>query len=39
MMGLAGYLLYLLGVFVADEDDDWVNVNAVQPLDGVGSDV
>jgi hypothetical protein len=39
MIGLAGSLLDLLGVFVADEDDDWVNVDAVQPLNGMGCDV
>lgn len=31
--------LYLLGIFVADENDDGVDVNAVQTLDGVRSDV
>lgn len=32
-------LLDLLGVFVADKDDDGVDVDAVEPLDGVRRDV
>lgn len=32
-------LLDLLGVFVADEHDDGINVNTVEPLDGVRRDV
>lgn len=32
-------LLDLLGVFVADKNDDGVNVNAVESLDGVRADV
>lgn len=31
--------LYLLGIFVADENDDWVDVDAVETFDGVRSDV
>lgn len=31
--------LYLLGIFVADENDDGVDVNPVQTFDGVRSDV
>ena len=33
------YLLDLLCIFVADEDDNWINVNAVEPFDGVRGDV
>lgn len=33
------YSLYLLGIFVANEYDDWVDVNAVKTLDGVGCNV
>lgn len=32
-------LLDLLGVFVADKDDDGVDVDAVEPFDGVRCDV
>lgn len=32
-------LLDLLGVFVTDKDDDGVDVDAVEPLDGVRRDV
>lgn len=31
--------LYLLGIFVADENHDGVDVNAVQTFNGVRSDV
>lgn len=31
--------LYLLGIFVADENDDWVDVDAVETFNGVRSDV
>lgn len=34
-----GHLLYLLCVFVANENDDWVNVNAVKPFDSVRCNV
>lgn len=33
------YLLDLLGVFVADEDNYWINVNTVEPFDGVRGNV
>lgn len=33
------YSLYLLGIFVANEYDDWVDVNAVKTLDGVRDNV
>lgn len=33
------YSLYLLGIFVANEYDDWVDVNAVKTLDGVRGNV
>lgn len=33
------YLLDLLGVFVADKDNNWINVNTVEPLNGVRGDV
>lgn len=33
------YLLDLLGVFVADENNNWINVNTVEPFDGVRCDV
>lgn len=33
------YSLYLLGIFVANEYDDWVDVNTVKPFDGVGGNV
>lgn len=29
------YSLDLLGIFVANENDDWVDVNAVEAFDGV----
>lgn len=32
-------LLDLLGVFVADEDNYWINVNTVEPFDGVRGNV
>lgn len=32
-------LLDLLGVFVADEHNDGINVNTVEPFDGVRCDV
>lgn len=31
--------LYLFGIFVANEYDDWVDVNAVKSFDGVRSNV
>lgn len=31
--------LYLLGIFVTDENDDWVDVNAVETFNGVRSNV
>lgn len=34
-----GHLLDLLGVFVADEHNDGINVNTVEPFDGVRRDV
>lgn len=33
------YSLYLLGIFVANEYDDWVDVNAVKTFDGVRGNV
>lgn len=33
------YLLDLLGVFVADKDNNWINVNAVEPFDSVRGNV
>lgn len=33
------HLLDLLGIFVANKDDDRVNVNAVETLNGMGSDI
>ena len=33
------YLLDLLCVFVTDEDNNWINVNAVEPFDGVRGNV
>lgn len=33
------YSLYLLGIFVANEYDDWVDVNAVKTFNGVRSNV
>lgn len=39
-LGVRGpYLLDLLGVFVADEHNDGINVNGVEPFDGVRCDV
>lgn len=32
-------LLNLLGIFVADKDNNWINVNTVEPFDGVRGDV
>lgn len=32
-------LLDLLGIFVADKDNDWINVNTVEPFDGVRGNV
>lgn len=32
-------LLDLLGVFVAHKNNDWINVNAVEPFDGVRCNV
>lgn len=37
--GKSCHSLYLLGIFVADENDNWVDVNAVETFDGVRSDV
>ncbi len=34
-----GHLLYLLCVFVANENDDWVNVNVVKPFHSVRCNV
>lgn len=34
-----GHLLYLLCIFVANENDDWVNVNTVKPFDSVRCNV
>lgn len=36
---MGDYSLYLLGIFVAYEYDDWVDVNAVQTFDGVRGNV
>lgn len=33
------YSLDLLGIFVANENDDWVDVNAVEAFDGVWGNV
>lgn len=33
------HLLDLLGIFVADENNNWINVNAVEPFDGMWGDV
>lgn len=33
------YSLYLLCIFVANEYDDWVDVNAVKTFDGVRGNV
>lgn len=33
------YSLYLLGIFVSNEYDDWVDVNAVKTFNGVRSNV
>lgn len=33
------YSLYLLGIFVANEYDDWVDVNAVKTFNGVRGNV
>lgn len=33
------YSLYLLGIFVANEYNDWVDVNAVKTFDGVRGNV
>lgn len=34
-----GHLLYLLCIFVANENDDWIYVNAVKPFDCMGCNV
>lgn len=33
------HLLNLLCIFVANENDDWIDVNAVKPFDGMGCNV
>lgn len=33
------YLLDLFGIFVADKDDNRINVNAVEPFNGVRGNV
>lgn len=34
-----GHLLYLLCIFVANENDNWVYLNAVKPFNGMGCNV
>jgi len=36
---VCNYSLYLLGIFVANEYDDWVDVNTVKTFNGVRSNV